>query len=161
MERNALCVHLPVIPRTLIRGVVIPLGITVLFALNIYEGSFTSVSSRVNSPSSLVSPLWPLVSVYNSHSLEDCPTSYFLCPHIYLLKLYCVNSHMLIFCLGPLSLRIVPRPSRVWLSPHVRQQCLTQLSFQRRAADPGRLLGVIRRPWVLAAASVMAKRKSA
>lgn len=117
VERNALCLHLPVIPRTLIREVVIPLGITVPFALNIYEGSFTSVSSLVTSPSSLVSPLWPLVSVYNSHSPEDCPTLYFLCPHIYLLKLYCVNLHVLVYCLGPLNLRIFPRASHVWLSP--------------------------------------------
>lgn len=81
----------------------------------------------VNFSSHWVSPLWPSVSIYNTCSLEYCPTLYFLCPlSIYLLNLYYINLHMVIYCLGFLSLCMFPS----WVLCGSSQQCLTQLKSE-------------------------------
>lgn len=75
----------------------------------IFRSLFTSSSLLVNVDSNLVSPLWPLESIYNLGSLKHSPTLYFGCPlSIYLLPLYCITLHMLIYCLGFLHLCIFP-----------------------------------------------------
>lgn len=90
-------------------------------------GSFASVSMPVNISSKLVSPLQPLVIIYNSWSLENLPTSYFLYAlSTHLLSLYCIHLHMFIYCLRFLSFCRFPW-SLVCTS---RQPCLLELPFR-------------------------------
>lgn len=98
------------LPKNIYSGRCDSSGNCLLFhGLNIYKDLFTSVSMLVNFSSNLVSPLRPLVSIYNSQSLGYCSILCFLCPFsTYLLNLYCINLRMFIYCLRFLNLCIFP-----------------------------------------------------
>lgn len=91
-----------------------------LQALDIYEGLSTPVSARVNFSMNLVSPLWPLVSIYKSWSLEYWPTLYFPCPpqHSFVHFGLFSFAHTYLPCISQWSVESsVALPSRAWCSP--------------------------------------------